>query len=100
MTRIRYKKNPDGSIYTDGFKSPTEELFVNITENIATIFNLKGELLHKQDARSLPNAKKAAKKILIALGVPFESEVRSRIEEDKINKDARRQYESENVGDK
>lgn len=79
MTRIRYKKNPDGSLFCKGLKSPTEELAVNITINTVTIFNLKGQLLFNKPEKTLSGAKKAAKKALISLGVPFENEVRPRI---------------------
>jgi hypothetical protein len=70
--------------------------------------------------RTINNAKKFAKKALQSLGVVFEQECRPRIKnnegketkkevlklyqdsimEDEINKDARRQYENDNIGDK
>lgn len=86
MIRIRYKKNPNGSLFAAKLKSPTEELYVNISDKMVneikyhslTIFNLKGELQFTCMEKTLPAAKKEAKKALIELGVNFIPEIRPR----------------------
>src|ERR1700677_1874949 len=98
MTRIRYELCENNALQSKWFKTPTNEISVIIENNEVTIVDIIGNFPYKEQFKTLHAAKKAAKKTLVALGVPFEQEVRPRIK-DHINENIKKQYESENRGD-
>jgi len=101
-TRIRYKKELDGTLVTKIFKTPNNEVH-GIIEPNGKIFiqSLDGKIFQQSEEHytNLQNAKKVLKKALISLGCNFQEEVRPQIK-DHINEAAKKQYESENMGDK
>lgn len=105
-TRIRYKKQLDGTLVSKVFKTPTDEVFATIVPFGGIFINsLDGKLFQQSEEHysNLQNAKKAVKKALIALGVNFTQEVRPRLkklEGDDINQLELFEYESNNFGDK
>lgn len=86
MTRIRYK-NQNGTLVSKSFKTPTDEVIVNIkTDGSFIICNTKGELLFNSTSNSpdLQKTKKLAKQALIELGVSFQAEVRPRLKDSEF----------------
>ena|SRR5271165_839013 len=89
MTRIRYNKSVSGVLTSFAFKTPDNELNIEIQPNgLVTIFNKQGGIVYNDKtmassvkSRTIHNAKKFAKKALQSLGVQFDEEVRPRIKE-------------------
>lgn len=102
-TRIRYQKQTDGTLVSKSFKTPNEELVVNIKPSfLVTINTLSGEEKHSEDGKTLTGAKKAAKNALKGLGVVFQDEVRPRIKQNSVYdliETVKKQNESENHGE-
>jgi len=76
--RIRYFKYLD-DLVSKYFKTPDDEVYIQIRPDFSfRILNAEGNSCWDGKSKNLAAAKKAAKKILITLEVPFEDEVRSR----------------------
>lgn len=78
--RIRYYKYLDNLLSKKYFKTPDDEVYIQIEPDFSfRILNAEGNTVHKGIEKTLNAAKKAAKKVLISLEVPFEQECRPRI---------------------
>jgi|ERR1700722_8938990 len=87
MTRITYKRTEDNILISKVLKSFSEEYIVNIIDETHWIIcTFKGIFVIEGIEKSLQNAKKAAKKALIQLGIKFENEVRPRIKNNEGTK--------------
>lgn len=87
MIRIRYNKSISNVLTSGPFKTADNELSVEIQPTgMVIIYNKTGGILYNDTtmassikSRTIPNAKKFAKKALQSLGLVIESEVRPRI---------------------
>jgi hypothetical protein len=92
MTRIRYTKVESiGNLVAGPFETADNKLTVNIdVDGLVSILNRENGIIYDDKAmassikyRTIPNAKKFAKKALQYLGVTIESEVRPRLKNKK-----------------
>lgn len=82
-TRIRYKKQPDGTLASNYFKTIDNEIMISINPDSSfKLYSADLNYVYAGKAKTLSVAKKEAKKMLITLGTIFESEVRPRYKED------------------
>lgn len=78
MKRLRYKKQSDGTLYSDTLISDGDALTVHVTltELSAKVLNSKDEVVANLTGASLPKLQNAIKKELVSRGVKFGGEVR------------------------